>query len=340
MAENLRPGFPGKNRLPLQAGTNIKGLTEMEKSEFAKLGWKEGEAIPLNLAEALAQLKNEAIAETASSLPVAPNTPPIQITESPIDSLSPEHRRELEIAVRTMIDADKVRQSLPPMPLVDASVQEALHVAAQAEARGVTEPEPTPAVTPALAPDTGVVPPPLTVCPHCAWDLTQPDEMTPTEDDKYHFLQAMLGGLPMRKAISMFGGSIVVTLRSLTSSEAILADVQTFADAQAGKCQSTLEFQNTRYYYRAALGIESVKFPTGMTVTPRVSALALKPDANGVTPETVLPALRKIVEETILTQEPLRRAAGRAFMKFERMVEALEAAVDNPDFSWGIASQG
>jgi hypothetical protein len=106
--------LPGEGRLPLQPGTVIPvdRLTPAERAGLEQVGWKPGTGVPTNLADAIAR----ATADHAHELPVRPDTPPLVVTETPIDRLPEERKRQLAAAVQ---QADLQRKHLERLPRIE-----------------------------------------------------------------------------------------------------------------------------------------------------------------------------------------------------------------------------
>ena len=333
MADFIRTTGPGPNRFPLKAGARIK-LTPIEQAEYSKLGWVQGDPIPVGLAEAIQQLKAEAEAEARNSLPVDPNTPPINPTIVDFDTLPEAKKAEL---VQAWADAKKqleLIESLPKVEFTDPSVLEAITIAQQA----ATIPDLPPEAAPAPVSDTGVAAPIPTTCPHCYRDTTVPHQVVVTDEDKRNYLQTLLGGTPFTKTTPLFGGLVLLKFRALSTKEARLVDEQVLDDARAGKLVTQLQFLNAQFTYRSALGLESVNFNKARAVRPELSTLHKTLD--GVPQATVLPALVDFFETTMVPQESVRRAVSRAWQDFDRLVDKLEANADSADFYQGIVSPG
>jgi hypothetical protein len=106
--------LPGEGRLPLQPGTVIPvdRLTPAERAGLEQIGWKPGTGVPTNLADAIAR----ATADHAHELPVRPDTPPLVVTETPIDRLPEERKWQLAAAVQ---QADLQRKHLESLPRIE-----------------------------------------------------------------------------------------------------------------------------------------------------------------------------------------------------------------------------
>ncbi len=126
--------YPGiKGDLPLGPGQAIK-MTPLEERSLAQLGIKPGDAVPANLAEAIARAREEA-RNVEGLLPVDPDTPPLEVDEQELSSLSLAKQQELIKAIQEM--QASAAQFRDVAPIVgpqgpNASLNEALRVAAAA----------------------------------------------------------------------------------------------------------------------------------------------------------------------------------------------------------------
>jgi hypothetical protein len=82
------------------------------------------------------------------------------------------------------------------------------------------------------------------------------------------------------------------------------------------------------------MSLEAVTFG-GQGTVAIPSAAATEPDEGDPTP---LPAIVAFIREVALPSESMARAAIEAFKDFQRIVEALEAHAEDPDFWSGIAA--
>jgi hypothetical protein len=126
--------YPGiKGTLPVEPGTAIR-MTPMEERELGKLGLKPGEAVPANLAEAVAAARLAA-KDVGHLLPVDPGTPPLDYDERPIEALPPDKRQELMDAIRQMQASEQHFQAMPAIVGPEGrnpSLMQAMRVAAEA----------------------------------------------------------------------------------------------------------------------------------------------------------------------------------------------------------------
>lgn len=330
---------PASNRLPLRVG-RIESITDIEKLQFRKIGWEPGQPAPVNLAEAIELLRLEAEREAVLRPPVAPDTPPAvpkQIVD--IDDLPAEHQARLRDALRYAVELEDRLDRVPVIPQAAPGLREALELSARVEVDGVEDVDDT-APPVSNGETSGLNTARAAICPQCHFNQDNTDVIDVSEDDKYAYLQSLLSGSPFRRRVPIFGGVVSLILRSLTTDEATAVDAQMMDDLKHDRVDTQIEFHTARLYYRTALGVERIDFGADKAaVTPKLSSIAIQPGPDGITPVTGLPQLLRRFESDVVPQESLRRSVGRAYMKFQRLVERLEANSETPDFWQGIASQ-
>jgi hypothetical protein len=338
---------PGLGRLPLQPGTAVR-LTDFERQSLKKLGWKEGDPVPGNLAEAIEAGRRSA-ADTAGMTPVDPATPPLEYREVKIEDLDPQSQRRLSAAMQDMLAREAARRAAPSIPDAAPGVQEALNLASAPPPQPAPSPAPppppppvesSPAAEPAAGP--GVLSPTgaagFVNCPHCGWDLERPDTIEPAPEDIYGYLTMVLGGAGVRftKTLRLFGGRVAVTFRALTVGEANLALHQVACDLRANRIIGDGEYLRALQDYRMVMTIERLQVE-GKGAIEIPAATDTPADAPF---ETALPTLHKWLIADVLPSETLRRAVGMEFYRFQGLVEKCEARAADPNFWQGIGRPG
>lgn len=189
-------------------------------------------------------------------------------------------------------------------------------------------PEPLPAPVPSEVPPSAIAPKP-DLCPHCGWEQSKADPGDPVDTDKLVFLQATLGQIRFTKAYTLLDGRMSVTFRTLLTEEADMCITQTAFDTEAGLVVEPGQYFRTVNDYRMCLGLAHLDFGQKKFDLPELSGY--------MTDE--LPArttkLKKIVPyvyDQVLKQEPIRRAVGLAWYRFQRLVEHLENHLDDKNF--------
>jgi hypothetical protein len=183
--------------------------------------------------------------------------------------------------------------------------------------------------------DTGAVG--ITHCPHCHWDLKRPDPTDPSDDDKRNYLVATLGGPGHRftREAALLGGTVRVSYRELTGTEADVALTQIADDVRSGRVVGDGEWWQKLMDYRMAQAIDYIDVQGVGRVHEGVDLDEIESDDGHL---TAYPALVAHLLTTVLHGEGLRRAVGQGFMRFQRLCEKLESNADSEAFWEGIGS--
>lgn len=238
-----------------------------EQLEF--VGWTEGDAIPPDLADRLAELKSEAISELEAAIADTPSTalsaqlrqltgsqfakitdfPPAQqlaareyvqgwIEKGEMDAELAAREAELDSKLPPQLTGearDRVRQSIQ-------DAQSPLFVI-EDDTQGATD-KPVEA-------GTGVAEPPQ-FCPCCNWNLAKRTlEVAPTDSDKQMFLLTLLGDSRFSKTYHVLNKQFTIVFRELTYDESqLIYDELAFA-MQRGAAMDNLgyfsAFQDARF---------------------------------------------------------------------------------------------
>jgi hypothetical protein len=186
----------------------------------------------------------------------------------------------------------------------------------------------------------------LTHCPHCQWDLSIPDMAEPPYADKMSFLHCMIGDKPYLKEIPLFGGAVVVTLRTLTTKEIDRIYGQAYKDRQDGKLPNELDYWERINRYRLMLQLQSFRsngangfskdLPDGYSQATNPTAtgfwVTAEQEGNMSPGETGLPDIEAWLVDEVLKTEAVFRVVNNACNQFNRLVARLEAMADNTDF--------
>lgn len=198
--------------------------------------------------------------------------------------------------------------------------------------------EPAPAGTP-TDPAT-VVPassaaPEKHFCAHCGWDQARPDEDV-DEQDKLVFLQSVLGMQRYRKAYRLLGGRLTVVFRTLTAAESDACFTQAAYDNEGGGIVDAGQYFRTVHDYRLCLGLAHIDYGQKKFDLPEMDGYQTDPPPKNA---TKLKQIVPFVYDRVLIQESVRRACALAYYRFQRLVERLEARVDDPNFWPAIEGQ-
>lgn len=244
-----------KERAAIQAGqAPSTRLTKLERDTLTKLGWREGEPIPPDLATELKNTFTHYVEQKqAEGIPLE------QIKIGRIEDLPESEQRRLQSVMREMIDGQKTRQTVAAasprseqLEVYPDSIRQVLAgvdltpSVPTAVSPKRSEPQPiTDSAVPVASPKFDAPGPPPTpekrevpvstcqtcgrdpyrakqriVCAHCGGDpLENPDEKEIPLDDKRRFLIALGTKKPFEKEYSFFGDTIKVRFRTLRNRE-------------------------------------------------------------------------------------------------------------------------
>lgn len=176
-----------------------------------------------------------------------------------------------------------------------------------------------------------------TFCHHCGWDQTQKDPEDPSDEDKLNFIQAILGQQRFLKAYSLLGGRVTVVFRTLTNSETDTCFTQTAYDAQNGAIEGPLQYMRTLADYRLCLGLSVIDLGDHKPkqLPEMAEYVCDTPPAN----TTVLKQVVPYIYDKVLVQESIRRTCAAAYFRFQRLVEKMEAHIDDANFWLAIDGQ-
>lgn len=189
--------------------------------------------------------------------------------------------------------------------------------------------------------------PTLTECQHCGGDLTKPSIPEPDVTDRLGFLQAILGEKPFLKSYSLFGGSVQMTLRSLTGQELDAIYQQAQYELRTGRINDVAALQERLQRYRFYLQLVSLRSSTFQHVLPDGFTPQTNPHAqtHWEVPDDLpegcsgLDAVERYIVAHVVKTESLHRTLRNACNQFNRLVAKMEALADNSDFWSAIVAQ-
>lgn len=319
-------------------------VSEFTKKTLEQFGWKDGDAIPVELGELLVRLKDGVPASPRTDVLVdAASLPPEaiqQVREMLVaaNKVAANRNKQLEDerAVENMNpEVAALYQQLAsagPEIVDDRPEDAAAEPAAEPEAPAAKEPE-------APVPDEPVSPPMviLPFCPRCGWDMRQKFDVEITEQVKQEFVAAILGGTRFQQRIELLGGKLNLTFRSLLADENKLVHRQLVLDQQDGEITTEAEWVLRMLEYRLACSLDQVTDQNGrpLHVVPPVLEYPHTPPTHKPL-QTALVPLLEYINTKILAHEVTRRLAAQQLRQFQRLVEALEAMALEPSFWNGI----
>ena len=346
-------------------------LTAYERQNLERIGWQPGMNIPENIADVAAAIK-AAEASQPMEPPVPLDTPVTKLETVDISQLDPSSRAEV---LRKIREVQGVHRAAAPAPAVEApsiasqaipgyrhpdpnyrpSVPSAPYRAQPQRAQADPEvevdvaPPFVPLATPTVVPPEPPKAEPEGVsdtggdtknCPHCGWDFTQPTIEEPSYVEKQSFLQSILGQKSFLREYSLFGGSLKVVFRTLTTAEVDKIYAQVLGESKNGELPTMLDYWEKINRYRLylqvfRLEVPNVKvhdLPEGFTEETNPHA-ASHWKVNLAGPEdTGLPAVADYVAKEVLGVESVHRCVQTQCTRFNRLVSRLEALMDNSDF--------
>lgn len=348
-AAGLAPGFKGKLPIPKNVPVftpDPKNLTDEERLALQSIQWQPGEQITGDVSDLIAAVRREEDQskqdEFARLAALDPTNVGIKATD--ISELSPEKAAAVKRKMQETIEANRMAQeekvaaeSAIGMP---DSVRDAIREARKPHGIEVEDDRAaTPAAT-APAGSTGLIATHPGNCPHCGWDLGEPDDVPVSEADKITFLHSVLGEKSFVKDYPLFGGAVTATFRSLTGGEIDKVYAQVFHEQKKGEIGSGMDFHERVNRYRLYLQLVGLKsnsfhheFPDGFTPETNDTAQShYSLPTNLPDGETGLRAVEAYVTGTALKHEIVVRTVTNECRRFNRLVSKLEAVADHPDF--------
>lgn len=314
------------------------------KKTLEQFGWKDGNAIPADLGQLMLSIKEKLpVSSRTDVLIVRENMTPEQITsieemlkEAIVVSKRRKEEQELEEKTQNMAPdvAEAYKKLMASAPQI---VDDREEVAAEPAPTTVPEPavEKAPDVLEEIAAEVTPLPDVSNVvafCPRCGWDMRLKFDVVPTDRDKEDFLATLLGGARFRKRYELFGGRVVVTLRSVLADENKLIYRQLVIDQQNSLVNTEAEWFVQLMDYRLACALDTISDKNG-----KVLASVPELDMGSRDKEkTALVEQLDLINKNILAQEATRRLVGTHLRQFQRLTEALEAMAVEPNFWNGI----
>ena len=172
-------------------------------------------------------------------------------------------------------------------------------------------------------------------CPRCNHQLDQP-VIEISADDKYAFIASTIGGRRFTKEYNFFDGNIRVVFRELTPLEANFALRQLDIDVKNNEIVGEYDYYRKLVDYRLVMSLSLFQRKEKAPVE-LAEVATLKYDKTKS--ETPVPGLAKFIENDIFITEHVRRTVGVSFMRFQRLVEMMEARSEDPGFFTTTESQ-
>jgi len=165
-------------------------------------------------------------------------------------------------------------------------------------------------------------------CPRCNHKLDQP-VISVSDDDKHVFIASTIGGTRFTKEYAFFNKNIRVVFRELTPSEANFALRQLDIDAKNGVVIGEYDYFRKLVEYRLVMSVLLFHRQGQAPIEfEEVSTLKYDKTKN----ETPIPGLLEFMDNDVFVTEHVRRTIGVNFMRFQRLVEMMEARAEDVDF--------
>ena len=318
-------------------------VSEYTKKTLAQFDWQQGDPIPLNMGELLAEINDRTPKSTTAGLYVDIQKMTAADIAAVKTALNNAKAAVKQAAIKANVDAATAglgestraiyEQLATQSEIIDdraaepAAVVEKTEPAADVEIK-VEPPEPLPVVAE----------PGPAFCPRCSWNMQNEFNVQITDEDKENFVAITLGGERFKKTFSILNGKFKVQFRSLLAEENAQIHHQLLLDQKNDPSQflSDTEWFLRLFEYRLGCSIA--------TVTADGKQIALVPELDEITEKTELPnktdnpekpaiqRLRNYVVVQILKSEVVRRLVSNEFREFQRLCEALEAMAVEPNF--------
>jgi hypothetical protein len=325
-------------------------VSELTRKTLQQFGWADGDPIPENMGDLLAQIHERTPASKVPGLYVDVSAMPpadIELIKTALAAAKVKverDRKQAEYSAKTagmspeMISLyNKVtptQEETGPQIIDDRQTNPPIAPPPPPPPAQEAPPSAEPVVE---APDVqlNAAPAVEVFCPRCNWDMRQKYEVAATEADKELFVAAVLGGKRFLKNYTLMGGRYEVKFRSLLAEENKQIHRRMLLDQKRDEFQSDTEWFLRFFEYRLACSVEAVIADNKVIATvpelDEVSALELpnKTDDKELDP---LVRLRNYVVADILKTEITRRLVSNQFREFQRLYESLEAMALEPSF--------
>lgn len=319
-------------------------LSDGTRNTLQQFGWQEGDPIPSNLSDILADIyeKNPACKTAGLYVDIK------ELAEEDInkikEALEAEKELEKERQAKAEYNAKTAGMSPQMKALYDKVSQPAAAVEIVDDRETAVLPEKQPEQTRAEPvkekqeePEVALMPEPAkdVFCPRCNWDMRIHYEVAPTEADKEIFMASVLGGGRMQKSYKLMGGKYEVKFRGLLAEENKQIHRQLLLEQKRDEFQSDTEWFLRFFEYRLACSVELIAVNEKvLALVPELSDVAESelPNKTDNKEFTPLERLRNYVIGELLKTEVTRRLVSGKFREFQRLYEALEAMALEPNF--------
>jgi len=357
------PGVSGG--MPMPPGEIVKasiGYTDEELSTLKTLpGWTPDKGVPSNLPEMLEQARlaqkqtTEDMDPDNLQAPVPADTPALVIP-TPVDfnKLPPEEQERLRASIETAHEQSERRRQqaksvVKNMAPGASGVNEAisghnvrsidLSDDTQADTYAGTDIPKAPQEEQPAESRTGVSDEPLLRnCPHCNWNLKQPDVPDPDKADRQRYLQSVLGLRTFQKHYSLMGGQLHLVFRELKPAEIDLVFKQAGIDRRNGVIETNADFFEVLQRLRLCLQLVELRTPEINHRFPESVEKWAEGQPVETPTSTILPNIYESIYTGVIVTESLNATVGKALMRFNRLLAKMEANTENENF-WSTTEQ-
>jgi len=354
------PAGRAKNRMPLPPGEIVKAVGGYTDEELATLrtipDWTPEKGVPSNLPDLLEPVRQtqEEIAEDMDlnhmSPPVPMDTPPLKVPRAvDISKLPPDEQERILGGMREAEQAS-ARRSADQASLVQNLAPGASGINEAISGRNVRDIDITDdrkdatyagtdtTKTTGDSSRTGGTGSLLKQCPHCHWELNQPDIPDPDIADRQLYLQSLLGEQPFQKQYRLLGGALTITFRELSPREIDLCYKQAHLMRKAGKLDSYEDFFEVLTRFRICLQLVQLGTPETVHNFPTSAAEWAGSEPVETPTETVLPRIEESLYADVIKTETLNTLVGGELSRFNRLLAKLAANSHNENF-WSATEQ-
>jgi hypothetical protein len=165
-----------------------------------------------------------------------------------------------------------------------------------------------------------------THCPRCNFDLNG-ELITPEPADVASYLSMVMGKGRFRKEVSLFGGRVVVTFRSLLPREVDAAMYVVDQEMKNEAVHHVLQYAREVENFKLAAGVESVRREGQAAIRmPEWEAI------EDTQTQAAIEQMKSFLDNEVFTTDAMRRAVAVQWMRFNQLQLYIDAKADDPSF--------
>jgi hypothetical protein len=336
LAEQFMHNIPGMGTLPARPGTV---LLEEDKQRLRKLGWNDGDPLPPDMAQRIAQARAEIERDIQSGqLQGIGNIPPLKVPkEVPLDQLPVKQRQELAAylaSYKTQAPAlaeaqAKHQAAIRNMAGLDPSVVQAIQTAQGPPVKGffLTDSRSQPAAQPAIPAIPAMPATPVLQATQEELLVEKPKPKFTELDKANYVISVLAGNKSFRKEYSFLGGRLRVIYRDPPVGHFNLL-IKQAAEDDRRSLPGLLASD-----YRCALFLDQIILDNEVTDVGAQVDQFLREHTTSEKNTTTLPELVEAMQRV----EPFNKnALWSLFLggvrRFIDLTNDLEASASDPDF--------